>query len=617
MKVALVGMPNCGKTSLFNALTGSNQKVGNYPGVTVERKEGSATDRLSGTKLTILDLPGIYSLNSKVPDEVITRDVVLGNHPTESKVDWLGVVLDASRLQQNLRLLIELKDLGLPCVAILNMADLAEKSGWKIDPSALSKELGGLPVVLTVATTGQGIEEVLAEFAKPAPPLPNLARFQPSEDLRKLYKKSDEILSRIAKRVAAESQEPNRISDAIDRWVLHPVLGSLLLLVVLILVFQAVFNWAQLPQDGIRWGISELSRWMNQVLPDGPLRSLLIDGVVAGVGSVVVFLPQILLLFTFILFLEDSGYMARAAFLMDRLMGRVGLHGRAFIPLLSSFACAIPGIMATRTIENPKDRLTTILIAPLMTCSARLPVYSLLIGAFIPNRQVLGILRLQGLVLIGLYLAGIFAALAVALVMRRTILAGPKPIFLMELPIYRWPSVRGVVMGLLERSKLFLRRAGTVILTISILIWFLVSYPGSSIETSYAGTISRFFEPLVQPLGFNWKIVMALIPGFLAREVMVGALATVYAVGARGAAVAAGDSSGTFESLQQILSTQWSVPTGLSLIVWYILACQCMSTLAVTKRETNSWRWSAFMLGYMTVLAYVGSFITYQIACRI
>jgi ferrous iron transport protein B len=411
--------------------------------------------------------------------------------------------------------------------------------------------------------------------------------------------------------------QKNIWTEKIDRVVLHPILGSVLLIAVLAMIFQAIFSWATVPQDWIKTGLDHFGAWAGSFLSTGPLKSLLVDGIIAGVGSVLVFLPQILLLFGFILILEDSGYMARAAFLMDRVMGRVGLHGRAFIPLLSSYACAIPGIMATRTIENRRDRLTTILVAPLTTCSARLPVYTLLIAAFIPNRAVFGPVKLQGLVMFGLYVAGIVAALLMAVLFRKTILRGAKPPLLMELPTYKWPSLKNLVFGLSERANLFLKRAGTVILTVAVLLWFLASYPKppvgapldadhTPISYSYAGMLGRGLQPLVAPVGFDWRITVALIPGFAAREVMISALGTVYAV--------EGGEHQVTEALGAKIAKDWSLATALSLMVWYVLSLQCFSTVAITRRETNSWTWPAFMFFYMTVLSYGASFATFHIA---
>jgi len=510
---------------------------------------------------------------------------------------------------------MDLRLLGKPIVLALNMMDLAKQREMVLDLDILSRELG-VPIVPTVATRKEGISELLAEVQKQLTTKdvrlagsPFEWRKLTAEEIRNRFRELDRIL----KLCVRQFPRPTLWTDRIDRIVLHPLWGSFLLVLILGLVFQAIFTWAQTPMEWIRTLVGFTGESVGAVIPAGPLRSLIVDGIIAGVGSVLVFLPQILLLFLFILFLEDSGYMPRAAFLMDRLMGRVGLHGRAFIPLLSSFACAIPGIMATRTIENRRDRLTTILISPLMTCSARLPVYSLLIAAFIPNIVVWGAIRLQGLVMFGLYFAGIAIALVMAVVLRLSLLKGKKPALLMELPTYKWPSLQSIAVGLLERSILFVRRAGTVILTISVVLWFLASYPKppqgatqTPISYSYAGQLGQVLEPLVRPIGFNWKIAVALIPGFAAREVMVSSLATVYAV--------EGLEAGSHQTLGKRLAEEWSVATALSLLVWYILACQCLSTLAVTRRETNSWRWPAFMLFYMTSLAYVGSFITYRAA---
>lgn len=612
-RLALAGNPNCGKTALFNALTGGRQKVGNYPGVTVEKKEGSVV-RADGVTIRILDLPGTYSLDAKTPDEMISRDVLMGKVAGEDQPDVILAVADATSLERNLGLVLEMKALGQPMVLALNMMDLSRARGAEIDLGILSRELG-IPVIPTVAIKKEGIDslleraielskkeahaEVKGEWKAPTP-----------DEVRGRFKRVDEILA-LAMR---KSARPLIWSEKLDRIVLHPVWGSGILLVVFSIVFQAVFIWASAPADLISSSIEGFGAWVGSVLAPGPLNSLLVDGVISGVGSILVFLPQILLLFFFLLLLEDTGYMARAAFLMDRVMGKVGLHGRAFIPLLSSFACAIPGIMATRTIENRRDRLTTILVAPLMTCSARLPVYSLLIAAFIPNSPVWGPFRLQGLVMLLLYFGGVVAALGMAWVFKRTLLKGPKPPLLLELPTYKIPSWRNVFYGLRERAWIFIRRAGTVILAITIVLWFVASYPKApadatqpQIHYSYAGRLGHAIEPVLAPLGFDWRIGIAFIPGFAAREVMVSALATVYAIEGKDDEAKAG-------ALGDVLKSQWSVATALSLMVWYILACQCLSTLAVTRRETNSWGWPAFMLGYMTALAYVASFITYNIA---
>jgi len=614
--IALAGNPNCGKTALFNAITGGRQKVGNYPGVTVERKEGTAVTA-SGRTLNLLDLPGTYSLDARTPDEQITRDVLLGLQASEPAPRLLVAVADATNLERNLGLILELRELGAPVILALNMMDLARSRGLELDLPTLSRELG-VRVVPTVAIRGEGIPELLREIesklAVPAQKAERPGWIKPTaENVRARFAEVDRIL-KTATRVPAR---PTLWTDRIDRFVVHPVYGSMLLLGLLAIMFQGIFTWAETPKEWIEAGLSWLSGMVTSLVASGPLRSLLVDGVITGVGGVLVFLPQILILFTFILLLEDSGYMARAAFLMDRVMGRVGLHGRAFIPLLSSYACAIPGIMATRTIENRRDRLTTILVAPLTTCSARLPVYSLLIAAFIPNHEIWGPFKLQGFVMLSLYAGGILAALGMAVIFRMTLLRGRKPPLLMELPTYKWPSLRNLVMGLWDRARLFTRRVGTVILTLSILLWFLSSYPkppegatGPAIDSSYAGRIGHAIEPLLAPIGFDWRISIALIPGFAAREVMVSALATVYAIEANEQT----GEDGVTEALTGVLARSWSIATALSLLVWYILACQCLSTLAVTKRETNSWRWPIFMLAYMTVLAYVCSFVTYRVA---
>jgi ferrous iron transport protein B len=617
--IALAGNPNCGKTALFNALTGGRQKVGNYAGVTVERKEGGLVTP-SGMKLSLLDLPGTYSLDAKTPDEAITRDVLLGRVHGESRPGALVAVADATNLERSLGLVLELKRLGTPVVLALNMMDLARGRGLDLDIEVLSEGLG-VRVVPTVAVSGEGLDELLNEVERlldMEPGSAHAAQNGPGFDglsegfaVRRRFEEVDRILGASVRKTIA----PTLWTDRIDTVVLHPVWGVLTLAILLGVMFQAIFSWASVPADWIEAALSSVGAWLGSQLPEGPLQSLLVDGIVAGVGSVLVFLPQILLLFFFILLLEDSGYMARAAFLMDRIMGRVGLHGRAFIPLLSGYACAIPAVMATRTIDRPRDRLVTILIAPLMTCSARLPVYTLLISAFIPRRALLGgLLNLQGLVMFALYASGIGIALIVAWLLNRTAFKGDKSPLLLELPTYKWPSLKNLAIGLLDRSKIFVRRAGTVILSLSILLWFVSSYPKApegaaepAIHYSYAGKLGRVIEPVLEPLGFDWRVGVALVPSFAAREVMVSALATVYAV-------EGGEEEAQARALEGVLATSWSLATALALLVWYVLAPQCISTLAVVRRETNSWKWPLVVLFYLTTLAYIGSWLTYRAA---
>jgi ferrous iron transport protein B len=604
---ALVGNPNAGKTSLFNALTGARQKVGNYPGVTVERKVGPL--RLpDGRSIEVIDLPGTYSLDPRSPDEAVTRDVVLGRQAGERMPDAIIAVVDATNLRNHLRFVLELKRLGRPMLVALNMFDLAERDGLKIDVDALSARLS-LPVVPTVAVRRRGLEALAAELA------PLLGRAQateplPPEDIRSLQRQARELASAVT--VAQGSAR--RATQNIDRVVLHPIAGPLILSAILFLMFQAVFAWAEAPMTWIEDGIAASQGAMAGLLPEGMLLSLVNDGLLAGVGSVIVFLPQILILFAFIIALEQSGYMVRAAFLMDRIMARVGLNGRAFIPLLSSFACAIPGIMATRTIDEPRDRLTTMLIAPLMTCSARLPVYAVVIAAFIPDRAVGGVFNLQGLVLFALYFFGVAGALAAAFVLRRTVTKGANQTFLMEMPKYQLPAARDFGIGLQQRAWAFLRRAGTIIMGVTVVLWVLVTFPqapegsdgAAQIEQSIAGRIGSALEPVFAPIGFNKEIAIALVPGLAAREVAVAALGTVYAI--------QGDEAAVEQSLVERLRGAWPLPTALAFLAWYVFAPQCLSTLAVAKRETNSWRWPIFMFGYLFAMAYAAAGLTYWAA---
>jgi ferrous iron transport protein B len=609
--VALVGNPNCGKTALFNLLTGSRQKVANYAGVTVERKEGKFLGR-AGQALRILDLPGAYSLHPRSPDERVTCDVLYGRATGEKRPDLVVCVVDATNLRRNLRLVLAVKRLGLPCLVALNMTDMAERRGLKVDAQALATELG-VPVIPTVAVKGGGAEalrEMLEDSARWRQPVgPNDAGPGPEADAR-----GDHLAVRgILQRLDLDRALPHLMSDRIDRAVLHPVGGPVLLALLLFLVFQAVFAWSEAPMGWIDAGTSWLGQGVSAALPSGWLRSLVVDGVIAGAGGVLVFLPQIVILFFFILVLEESGYLPRAAFLLDRLMGGVGLSGRSFIPLLSSFACAIPGIMAARTIANPRDRLVTILIAPLMTCSARLPVYALLIGAFIPRRELAAGIELQGLVLFCLYIAGIVGAVAVAWVLKQFSSRGQVRTLMMELPTYHWPTLRNVGLGLWQRVVIFIRRVGGIILTLTVLLWLLSSFPqppegatGAPIEYSLAGTLGRALAVVFEPIGFNWQISISLVPGLAAREVAVSALGTVYALSATG--------EETAQALTPLIAQGWGLPTALSLLAWYVFAPQCLSTLAAIKRETGGWRMPLVAAAYLFGLAYLASFITYRLA---
>ena len=611
--VALVGNPNCGKTALFNLLTGSRQKVANYAGVTVERKEGRLLTA-AGKPLRVLDLPGAYSLNPRSPDEKVTADVLVGHARGEKRPDLAVCVVDATNLRRNLRLVLAVRRLGLPCVVALNMTDLARRQGLPVDADALSRELG-VPVVPTVGVKSDGADALRQLLDDPATWRALAAAPAPVvEEAEHLHEADHQTVSRILQRLGLDEVLPDTLSDRIDRVVLHPVAGPLLLAAVLFLVFQAVFSWAEAPMGWIEAATAAAGEAVTGALPEGLLRSLLVDGVIAGAGGVLVFLPQILILFFFILVLEESGYLPRAAFLLDRLMGGVGLSGRSFIPLLSSFACAIPGIMAARTIANPRDRLVTILIAPLMTCSARLPVYALLIGAFIPQRAVAGVFQLQGLVLFGLYVAGIGGALAVAWLLKRLTPEGRQVrSLMMELPAYHAPTVRNVAIGLWQRALIFCKRVGTLILLLTIALWALASFPappegatGAPIAYSLAGHIGHALEPLLRPLGFNWQIAIALVPGIAAREVVVSALGTVYALSATG--------DGTAQALQPLIAQQWSLATGLALLAWFVFAPQCLATLATVKRETGGWRIPLIQVGYLFTLAWLAAFATYQVA---
>jgi ferrous iron transport protein B len=604
--IAVAGNPNAGKSALFNALTGARQKVGNYPGVTVERHVGRAT-LPGGRPIDMVDLPGAYGLDPTSPDEAVTRDVLLGKQKGERLPDALLIVVDASNLDNHLRFALQLIDLGLPTVVALNMVDLAKRDGLELDATRLQEELG-VPVIETVAVRKRGLDPLLATIDELLmSPRTVRAGDGPSHDPLLLQRRARDIA------VASIVRETpvRRITHRLDGVLLHPLAGPLILAAVLFVMFQAVFAWSAPPADALEALVTGLGARIGELLPAGVFRSLVVDGIFGGVGAVIVFLPQILMLFLFILLLEGSGYMVRAAFLMDRLMSHAGLSGRAFIPLLSSFACAVPGIMATRTIADPKDRLTTILVAPLMTCSARLPVYTLIIGAFIPDRTIGFGIGLQGLVLFGLYVSGIVGALVAALVLRRTVVKGGGGAFMMELPKYQMPRLADVAIGLWQRALIFLKRAGGIILTTTVILWALASFPQAGpgqkqSDVSIAGHVADGIHVLVAPIGFNKDISLALLPAMAAREVAVAAIGTVYSLDAA-------DES-NIETLEQRLSGRWTLATALAFLAWFVFAPQCISTIAVTRRETNGWRWPLFMVTYLFVLAYLAAGATYWTA---
>ena len=603
-RAALVGNPNAGKSALFNALTGARQKIANYPGVTVERKAG----RLilpTGEAIELTDLPGSYSLHPNSPDEEVTRKVILGEFPGEPAPQVLVVVLDGSNLEQHLVFALEVIELGRPTVVALNMLDLAERDGLVLDPAALEEALG-VPVIPTVAVRRRGLSELSAAIAAAEERLPQQRHPHAGLTERRLTART------IAEGAILSETSRHRLHARLDQVLLHPWLGPVILFALLFVMFQAVFSWATPFADALEAGVGWMGAQVRTALPPGLLRDLLTEGILAGVGSVVVFLPQIVILFFFILSLEASGYMARAAFLMDRLMARVGLSGRSFIPLLSSFACAVPGIMATRSIPDPRDRLTTILIAPLMTCSARLPVYAIIIAAFIPAASVGPGIGLQGLVLFGLYVLGILGAMAAALALRRSVTQGAASGFIMELPKYQMPRLGDLLIGLYQRAWIFLRRAGTIILTTTVVLWLLLSFPKAGpgenqVDASIAGQMANGLAVVVEPIGFNRDIALALIPAMAAREVAVSSLATTYAVSAE-------DEDAAAQALGTQLKAHWTLPTALAFLAWFVFAPQCMSTIAVTRRETNGWKWPAFMLGYLFALAYLFAGLTYWTA---
>ena len=605
LRFAMIGNPNCGKTSLFNCLTGARAKVANYPGVTVERRSGMISGLANNAEL--LDLPGTYSLFVTSPDEQVARDFILGNIQGEARPDLLIAVVDATNLRLGLRLVMELRSLNRPLILALNQMDAARKRGITIDTAGLSQDMG-IPVIETVAVNSQGVDALKHELDQythhQAGDTQRLTLSDRQESVEAIY---DKIESLVRAHVTQPANMP-RWQDRLDQLVMHPVLGLMVLFSILLVVFQAVFAWATPIADSMDAGFGVLGGLLTQILPAGILREFLVNGIIAGVGGVIVFLPQIILLFLFILLLEDSGYLTRAAFLLDRPMRGLGLSGRSFIPLLSSFACAVPGVMATRTISDPRERFITIMVAPLMTCSARLPVYALIISAFIPRQTVAGIFNLQGLTLFGLYFAGVVSAALVAWVMRRRQTREEFPL-LLELPSYRWPMAYHVYIGLRERVWIFMRRVGTIILSLSIILWFLATYPGApaeatrpAIEYSFAGMLGSWMEPLFAPLGFNWQMCIALIPAMGAREVAVSALATVYAV------------AGGELALGSALHSSWSLPVAFAYLAWFVYAPQCISTIAVVKRETNSLKSTALFTVYLFGLAYLAAWVTYQIS---
>jgi ferrous iron transport protein B len=632
--VALAGNPNAGKTTLFNSLTGLKQKVANYPGVTVERKEGPW--QINGSPANLIDLPGLYSLDATSLDEQIASGIIRGEQPGVPKPDAIVAVVDATNLERNLYLVTQLFEFGVPVVIALTMIDVFEKQKHEIDVEMLSVLLK-TPIVAINSKSGRGIEE-LAEKVKSVigaqPEIPY--HIDESSDEAgphgKIFSRYKFISNAVQESVWHSDQKQHRISEKIDKVLTHKFFGLLILVAILLLVFQTIFSWASLPMDLLEKGFGAAADLVRTQMPPGILTDLLADGILAGVGGVVVFLPQILLLFLFISLLEDSGYMSRAAFLLDKLMSSVGLHGKAFLPLISSFACAIPGIMATRTIESRRDRFATIMIAPFMSCSARLPVYTLMIATFFAGQTVLGFISLGAVLMLAMYALGISVAIVVAFILKRTVLKAPPPPFLMELPPYRMPNLRTVFQNMVTRAWLFLKRAGTVILVISIILWALMYFPRNTdpvivapldeqqsvlpeseqLKNSFAGRLGHVIEPVIQPLGFDWKIGVALIASFAAREVLVSTLSIIYNVGKD-----ENEESETLIGAVRDAKTDdgrpvWTPLTALSLMVFFVLAMQCMSTLAVVRRETNSWSWPLFMFGYMTVLAYLGALITYQ-----
>lgn len=608
-RVALLGNPNCGKSALFNRLTGSRQKVANYAGVTVELKRG-LTRTASGRAVTLVDLPGTYSLDPGSEDEAVACSVVRGESLQEARPDALVVVVDATRLRRGLRLVSQAQALGLPVLLALTMTDRL-KGEQALDTAALSQAVG-VEVVVASGVRGEGARDLLMALDGLLAAASNQQAAVSAAFDAHAHAHDAQAQAWLAAAGLDAVQDQHDWTQRLDHWLLHPLVGSAVLLSLLFMIFQAVFAWAAAPMDWIDAGVGALGEALNAALPDGLVKSLLVDGILAGLGSVVIFLPQILILFFFILVLEESGYLPRAALLLDRLMGSVGLSGRSFIPLLSSFACAIPGVMASRTVADRRDRWVTIMIAPLMTCSARLPVYALLIGAFIPNREVWG-LSLPGMVLFGLYLLGIVSAIVVAWVAKRFSLRAGEAQLMMELPDYHWPRVQDVAIGLWQRASIFLRNVGGIILALTVILWFLATFPqapadysGAPIAYSFAGRIGQALAHVFEPIGFNWQIAVALIPGLAAREVAVSALGTVYALSSTGDDVGA--------ALAPLISQDWTLATALSLLIWYVYAPQCLATLATVRKEVGSWRLPLLMAAYLFGLAYAASWVTYRLA---
>jgi len=602
LRLALLGAPNCGKSSLFNALTGGKAKVANYPGVTVEYRKGEF-NLPGGQSVELLDLPGVYGDCGHSMDERVALDAVRGNLEGERAPDAILFLMDASHINTHLHNILQAKNHGLPIVLVLNMMDMAARDGITIDLQELERELG-IPVISCVAVRESGrslLLEYLDEWGGDVTHGSAAAPDAEVGELKALQAKARSITRNAVTRV----QKTETFSQRIDNWVLHPVFGIKILFLILFVMFQAVYTWSGPAMDLIEMGIGALQNGAAAILPEGLMRSLVVDGIIAGVGAVLIFLPQIIILFAFILILEASGYMARAAFLVDTLMAKVGLNGRAFIPLLSSFACAIPGVMSARTIEQERDRLTTILIAPLMTCAARWPVYFLIIGAFIPANKI-GPFSQQGLVAFGLILVGIVFALVMAAIFKRTLTRGESSGLLIELPSYKMPVFKDYLIGLWDRGMIFVNRAGRIILPASIVIWILISFPTNATATAqtWAGKVGGVIEPILRPIGFNLEIAISLIPAMAAREVAVSSLATIYSV--------ADDDTGT--KLSELISSQWSLPTALAFLAWFVFAPQCLSTFAIIRKETNSWKWPLFAFGYLFVLAYVAAGLTFHSA---